>query len=150
MRANAWAVTIHEVEHAWRDAGFMHDFGEDHRVQRRDFRWLQDHCATGCDGRGDFTGDLVERPIPRCDETANADWLFAEQGRAALLFKLIVAQNLAHGCHMTHSGWDLSSVRQPHRRAHLVGDCFRHVAHARLETRHDFVEQVSAILYAGL
>ena len=87
--ANARAVAVDEVEHAFRYAGLVQDFGKDHRVERRDFRRLQHHGAA-CGQRGrHFAGDLVQRPVPGRDECADANRLFAQKGGAFQLFPFV-------------------------------------------------------------
>ena len=76
------AVAIDEVEHARRHAGFVHHFGEQHRVHRRDFGRLQHHGAAGGQRGRHLAGDLVDRPVPRRDHADDADRLVFDGGRA--------------------------------------------------------------------
>ena len=64
-------------------------------IERGNFRRLQHHCATGSQRRCHFAGNLIDRPIPRRNQTAYTDRLFADLGRAAHFFKLIFGQRLA-------------------------------------------------------
>ena len=51
---------------------------------------------------------------------------------------------------MAHAGGHLSCIGEPHGRAHFVGNGAGKVRNALLETGSDLVEQVGAILDAGL
>ena len=60
----------------------MHQLGKKKGAKRRQFAGFQDHCASGSNSRGDFCGDLIKRPVPRSNESADAYW-FAFNRRAA-------------------------------------------------------------------
>ena len=62
-------------------AGLVQDLGEEDAVQRRDLGRLQHHRAAGGERRRDLAGDLVDRPVPRRDEAADADRLAHDAGR---------------------------------------------------------------------
>ncbi len=109
--AHAGAIAVDEVEHAFRHARLMHDLGEDDGVERRDLGGLQHHGAAGGDRGRDLAGDLVLRPVPRGDEAADADRLFADQVLAAALLELERAE-VAGGLHEV-----AQARRAPGRRA---------------------------------
>ena len=54
---------------------------------------LQHHGAAGGERRRDLAGDLVDRPVPRRDEAADADRLAHDRGRAADLLELEILQH---------------------------------------------------------
>ena len=128
----------------------MQDFSEDQRIKRGDFGRLQHHCAACCEGRGDFTGDLVKRPVPWRDETADADCFLAQERRAFQLFPFIAAQDGSCRGEVAHAGRHLSRIGKPHGRAHFVRNRAGKLRHALLETGRDLVEQVGAIFDGGL
>ena len=128
----------------------MQDLGEDQCVKRSDFGRLEHHGATGCEGRRHFAGDLVERPVPWRDEAANANWLFAQKGRAFELFPLVAAQDGGCRGEVAHASRNLSRVGEPHGRAHFIGNGAGQFRHALLDTGGDLVEQISAVFDGGL
>src|SRR5262249_46047467 len=83
---DAWTVALNEVEHTRRYAGFIHHFGKDHRIQRRDLGRLENHRAAGGDRRRDLRGDLVEWPVPRRDQRTDADRFVDDEVATFVLF----------------------------------------------------------------
>ena len=76
IRGYLWspgAITLDEVEHTRRHAGFVQHFGEDDGIQRSNLGRLEDHRAARRERWSDFRGDLIERPVPRSDERTDAD-----------------------------------------------------------------------------
>ncbi len=73
--AHTGTVAEHHVVHAGRHARGIHDLGEDLARVRRNFGRLQDHRAAGGQRRVDLARDLVDRPVPRRDQTADPDRL---------------------------------------------------------------------------
>ena len=73
--ADAGAVALDEVEHARRRAGRVHHLGEDRGRAGGLLAGLEDHGIAGGDRRGDLGGDLVHRPVPRRDQSDDADRL---------------------------------------------------------------------------
>ena len=67
------AGAIDQVEDTGRHAGIMHDLGEQQRAVRRKFARLQHDRAASGDCRRDLRRDLIQRPVPRRDERADAD-----------------------------------------------------------------------------
>ena len=67
-RTHAWTITLHEVEHPGREAGFLDRLGEQQGVQRRKLARLQHDRAACGERRRNLGGDLVQRPVPRRDQ----------------------------------------------------------------------------------
>ena len=123
------AGAVHHVEDARRVAGFVHALGKDLRRQRALLGRLQDHGAAGEQRRGDLGGDLVHRPVPRRDETADADRLAHHvAARAAAHFPVKFARGFEGLLDMTRAALRLGVVRKVLRRTHLRGDRFGHFA----------------------
>ncbi len=72
--------------------GRVQDFGPQDGAERRDFGRLQHHRAAGGDGRGDLAHDLVDRPVPRRDQAADADRLARDQSGALPRLECEVAE----------------------------------------------------------
>ena len=64
---------VDKIENPCRNARFMENLGNDKSVQRRNFRGFQHHRATRRQCGRNLRGDLVERPIPRGNHSANAN-----------------------------------------------------------------------------
>jgi hypothetical protein len=62
----------------------MHHLGKDHGIEGSNFAGLQHHRAACGDGRRNLGDNLIERPIPGCNQSSNTDGL-AYQARAALM-----------------------------------------------------------------
>ena len=148
--ADAGAVALHQVEHAGRHAGGMHDLSEDVAGERGHFRRLQHHGAAGGDGRGHLADDLVQRPVPGGDEAADADRFFDDHRRAAVFFELEVLQHGGGRTQVAHADRNLRALRQRRRRAHFLGDRGGQVAEALLVLGEDAVQDVQALFAGGL
>ena len=109
---DADTVAVDQVKHPGWHASGMHDLGKDLTGKRCNFRRLQHHGAAGGNGRGHLADDLVQRPVPRSDEAANADRFFDQQGRAAIFFELEGLQHLNGGGQVTHANRHLRALRQ--------------------------------------
>jgi hypothetical protein len=64
--------------------------------ERRNLTRLEDHGATGRKRRRYLADNLVHRPVPGCDKTADADRLLSQEGRTLKLFKLEAPQHVHH------------------------------------------------------
>ena len=73
------AVAVDKVEHPGRHARGVQDLGEDVGRIRSDLRRFQDDGAAGRQRRVDLDRDLVDRPVPGRDQTADADRLLGDQ-----------------------------------------------------------------------
>src|ERR1019366_2154401 len=101
--------------------------GEDLAREGRDLGWLEHDRAASRQRRRDLAGDLVERPVPGGNETADAYRLLDDQRRAATLFEPVRAEHLDRGYEMGRAHGGLGALREPDGRAHLLGNRFRHV-----------------------
>ena len=73
LGANTHAVAIHKVEHASGDACIVDEFRKEHRRQWRLLRVIQDDSAASEQRGDDLERDLIHRPVPRCDQTDDAN-----------------------------------------------------------------------------
>ena len=141
---------MHQVEHASRHAGSVHDLGEDVPGEGRNFRGLQHHGAAGRDGGRHLADDLVQRPVPGRDEPADADGLLHQEGRAALFFELEVLQDVDGGGQVAHADRYLGALGEGGGGAHFLGHREGQVAEALLVLGQYAVEDVEALLAGGL
>ena len=119
------AVAIHKVKDTCRHAGLIHDFGIQIGRQRRDFTWLQHHRAADGQCRRDFAAHLIERPVPRCNQAANADRLFHNAMRAKIFGEGVGFENFRRLGNVAKPGVGLRGAREFNRRAHLQSDRLR-------------------------
>ena len=82
------------IEHAFGETGFLDHFSEQLRRQRRHFTWLQNHSAARNQCGTNLAHDLVNRPVPRRDEHANADRLMRDDAIGA---NIIIPRHFPHG-----------------------------------------------------
>ena len=94
--ADRRAVAVDQVEDARRHARLVQHFGEEDGVHRRDLARLEHHGAAGGERRRDLADDLVDRPVPRRDQAADADRLARDQRAALKLLELVILQDLDH------------------------------------------------------
>ena len=120
--ADTWAVAVDEVESSRRQSGFGDNLGENAGTDRRHLAWLQHHGTTRGDSRCHLAADLIQRPVPRRDESADADGLLDDTGIATGFLEYVVAQNLAGGCEVADTGANLCGAGEGDRCAHLAGD----------------------------
>ncbi|MNE18875.1 hypothetical protein D3C80_1119340 [compost metagenome] len=93
--ADLVATSIHEIENTWGKAGVVDQLCKQKSAQRRKFAWFEDHGASGRDGRGDLRSDLIKRPVPRSDETADAYRLALDRGSTLNCLEAICGQQIA-------------------------------------------------------
>ena len=97
----------------------------------------------------DLAGDLVDRPVPGRDQAADADRLLDDARRAAVFLELkFFSTSMAVVMWtMPRPAW---APRPGGRRAHFLGDGVGDVAEALLVFGQDALQQVDALLAAGL
>ena len=128
----------------------MHDFSPNLRRERRNFRRLQHHGATHCQGRCHFACNLIRRPVPWSDETAYANGLFDNERGAALFFKVIVLKYRKRGLQMRDAYRGLCLLREHCRRAHFLGDGSGHIGVALGIFSDDAFKQCRTFFACGL
>ncbi|MCY1236689.1 hypothetical protein D9M72_493570 [compost metagenome] len=69
------AVAVDKVKDTGRETGLVDHLGIEHGVEWREFARLQDAGRTGRKRRHHLQRDLVDRPVPRRDQAADADRL---------------------------------------------------------------------------
>ena len=144
------AVAVHQVEDPRWHAGFVQHFGEQDGVERRDLGRLQHHRATRRQRRRDLAGDLVDRPVPRRDETAHAGGFPDDARRADVFLELEALEDAQRRQEMPEAGRRLGAVGQGGGRAHLFADRGRHLGDSRLVDVDDALQEVDAFLPRGL
>jgi hypothetical protein len=148
-RADTRAVAVDEVEHAGRHAGGMQHFSEDRGVERRHFGRLQHHRAAGGECRQHLAGDLVDRPVPRRDETAHAHRLATQRDVAALFLEHVVLQHFDGGVEMGRAHGGLRGLAQPDRRAHFARNGLDHFGITFLVGRANLFQERHALVDTG-
>jgi len=119
--ADAGTIALDEVEHASRNARGVQDLGEDLPGERRFLGRLEHHGAAGGQCGEDLHGNLVHRPVPRCDQAADADRLLDHQRGAALFGEGEVLEHFDRRGQMSGPELCLKAVGQCGRRAHFLG-----------------------------
>src|SRR5512138_1723180 len=148
--ADGGTVTIDEVEDASRYAGFLQNLREHMRAERRDLAWFQHHRAPSCECGRDLAANLIDRPIPRCDEAAHTDRLAANLSRADELFELERFEHVERRGEMLEPAARLCVARELHRCAHLVRDRAGDIIDALLVDGDDALEKRDAFFLRGL
>ncbi|MNF55048.1 hypothetical protein D3C84_364940 [compost metagenome] len=93
--ADLGSTSVHEVEDAWRKARVVDQLCKQKGAQRRQLAWFEDYSASGGNSRGDFRGDLIKRPVPRSDETADAYGFAFNRGSTFNRLETISGQQIA-------------------------------------------------------
>ena len=148
--ADARPVTVDEVEHAGGNACGVEDLGHDGGGERCHLGGLEHHGAAGGQRRGDLAHDLVERPVPRRDEAADADRLLDDAVSAAVLAEGEAGQLGGGGHQVAEADRHLRGVGEADGGAHLLGDRGGEVTHAVLILGDDPVDDLEALLDGGL
>ncbi len=142
--AHRRAVAIDEIEHAGGNARFVHDLGEQIAAHGRDFAGLQHHRAPGGQRGRDFAGDLVDRPVPRRDQSAHADRLANDFRRAACFLEIVILQDTHGLAQMAEARCGLRGFRETQRRAHLARNGLDHFGVMLLIGVEDFLQERKA------
>ncbi len=143
------AVAIDEVEDAGRKARLFDHLGVEHGVQRREFAGFQDAGAAGRKRRDDLERDLVDRPVPRRDETADADRLTQERVAVRQLFLEFQAlQGIDEALKMTDAHIRLLLAAHRSRRTEFGRDGVGHFIVTPLVDREQLFEQRQPFLDA--
>src|SRR5690606_27807973 len=106
------AIAIHEVEHPFRHACFLQDLRKDVRAERSDLARLQYHRASRGERRCNLAADLIDRPIPRRNETADADGLASNERRTDPLLELELFEHCERRRQMLESARRLRIARE--------------------------------------
>jgi hypothetical protein len=124
--ADGRAVAVDEIEHAFRHAGIVQDFREQDGAQRRYLAGLEDGGAAGGECRRELGCDLIERPVPRRDQSADADRLAADHRRIHHALERVGRQHVDRFLEMIERVDGLHLVgerdRRPHLRRHGSGE----------------------------
>ena len=88
------ARAMDHIEHAFGETGFLDHFSEELSRKRRHLAWLQNHSAARNQRWTDLAHDLVNRPVPRRDQHANADRLMRDD---AICANIIIPRHFPHG-----------------------------------------------------
>ena len=118
--------------------------------KRRHLRRFQHHCATRRQRRIHLDRDLVERPVPRRDQPADADRLLGDQRRPVLLLELEVLQRVDRRHQVTDPEKHLRARGQRRRRADFLGDRVGEVARPLLVFGEDGLQQVQPLFATAL
>ena len=113
-------------------------------------RWFQDDCAPSGQGRKDFYGDLVEWPVPGCNQTADADGLLDNKGVTPLVLKFESLKHCDRSVEVSRTKEGVESCCQCARCAHLLCDGLRQLRLALVIFDFDRFEQVQAFIPSGL
>src|SRR5579862_9763081 len=89
-------IAVHKVEDTFGHASLGKNFSEDDRAQWCNFARRQNRGTTGGERWRKLRCDLVERPVPRRDETAHTNRLPANEGAAHEPLELVGFQNRNH------------------------------------------------------
>ena len=106
-RTDRWPIPVDQVEHALWYARRMQDFGPEIGAERCNLGRLQHHRAAGRQRRDHLAGDLVDRPVPRRDQCADADWLLADHRRATQFIEFVIGKHTHRSLEMCHAHWGL-------------------------------------------
>src|ERR1700710_135446 len=85
-----WPIAIQEVENSRRYSCCMHHFSEDQTTNWRDFTGLEHHGAASSNCGRNLCGDLIQWPVPRCDQANDTDSLTHDTSDTTLLLELHV------------------------------------------------------------
>ena len=144
------AVAIDQIEGAGREAGLMHHLGIKKGVERGELRGLEHAGRARRERRNDLEGDLVDRPIPRSDEAADADRL-AEHDVAVrqLLAHLDALERVDEALQMADADMRLLFGAHGDRRTEFERDGARHLVIAALVDGEQIFEQRDALVETG-
>ena len=134
------ANTGDEVEHTSGQAGLMHHFSEDERVDGCHFTGLQHHGVPSGQSRGHLQRDLVQRVVPRGDATHHADGLAHHQRVTHLCLEFVAAQQAGRDLEVGLGQAGLNGLGKLQRHAHFAGDGVGDLVGARLEPGMDLHE----------
>ena len=142
--AHDFARPINQVEDAGRHTGIMHDLGEQQRAVRRELARLQHDRAASGDCGSDLRRDLIERPVPRCDERADTDRFLGRRGRTVDREEPVSAQDVHRHPDVLRRKRHLGCTRKDDRGTH-----FRHKRiHEQLRALLDQLEDPAQQRYA--
>ena len=142
---NLLAATIDQVENTLWRTGRFHDFGEDQAGNRRDLGRLENHRAARRNGRGDLADDLVERPVPGCNQSTDADRLPDDPGRAALLGEFEALEGRDRRFEMCPSCPGLRVTGEGKRRSHFPAHCLGNFLETRVVGLENTLQQRQAL-----
>ncbi len=142
-------VAVDQVVHAGRHPGFVEHTCEQVAAERSDLAGLQHHRTAGGERRGDLADDLVDRPVPRGDQTAHADRLADDTRRAAVVLELEVLQGLDRRVEMRRARGRLRFPREADRCSHLVRDRRGDLVVVHLVGNEDTPQQIQSLLARG-
>ena len=147
--AHGGSVAVDEIEDARRKACVVNDLRKQHRAERRDLTGFQDDGAAGCERRCDLGSNLIQRPVPRRDQSADTDRFAADDPVPHPLLELVVRKHARGFLEMKQRDGRLTLRRKRDRRAHLQGHHPRQLRQARPKTLDDLRKPGQALFDAG-
>ena len=97
----------------------MQNVGESERTEWRKLTGLKHNRAARSYRRADFGGDLIQRPIPGCDQPRHTNGLARNGGSATHLSKFIASQIIPGNLQMSQGQRYMSGSGIIDRRAHF-------------------------------
>ena len=148
--ADSRSVAVNQIEYAGGDARLIHNLCIKIGRQRRDFAGLEHHGAAHSECRRDLTADLIQRPVPRRNQTADTDGLFHHTVRAQIFGEGVALQNLCGFGDVAQSGIRLCCAGQLDGGAHFQSNRFGNLVNAALENLRHSLEHADPLFYRGL
>ena len=144
------SVAVDQIEYAGGDARLIHNLCIKIGRQRPDFAGLEHHGAAHSQRRCDLAADLVQRPVPRRNQTADTDGLFHHPVRAQIFGEGVVLQNLGSFGDVAQPGIRLGGTGQLDGGAHFQPNRFGNLVNAALENLRHPLEHADPLLHRGL
>ena len=132
----------------------MDHFSKKQARERRDFRGFQDHGTAGCDGWDGLQHDLVHWPVPRGDQSSDANrlhhcaFIWGLCAKGAIKFE--IAKGVDKALQMPCACADLLIAGQLLWRAHLKADGLRHFGLACFVDLKQFFQQHEPLFFGCL
>src|SRR5208283_718062 len=131
MRSNCGTdrgtIAIDQIENSRRNTRFVQNLRKKIGRERRDFAGLKYHRASRRQRGRHLTDNLVHRPVPRSNESAHPNRLFAHEGRTLKLLKLEVFKHLHHLQEMCETCRNLRLSGERYGSAHLLRNSIGHL-----------------------
>ena len=147
---NGRAITLHEVEHARRNAGSIHHFSKDSRVAWAFFGGLQHHGVASRYAGGDLECNLVQRPVPWRNQPDNADGFVNYCIRTDLFFERKLLKCGQRAKETAKAGRGLRHGGKADRRTHFGRHRFGEIGNPLFIFLDDAVHQRDALFAARL
>ena len=149
-RPDRRAIAVNQIEHTCRVARFVDQFGIDLGGQRRVFGRLQHTGRPRRKRRNDLQRDLVDGPVPRRDQAANADWLAADDIAIGQDFFFVMRLECGNeSLQMAKARIGLRVARHGGRGTHFHRDRRRQIAQACARQLCQLAQQGKAFVLCG-